>query len=131
MKVLLDTHVFLWSLLEPGRLNSKAKKLLSNSQNQLFLASISIWEILILAEKKRILLDKPAPIWIREVLSKAPIQNLPLNTEIAILSRGLQLPHQDPADRFIAATAQAHELSLLTADRHLLGCQDVKTQRAN
>ena len=54
MRLLLDTHIWLWSLLEPRKLNRRVVKQLKNEDNELWLSPISIWEILILCEKKRL-----------------------------------------------------------------------------
>ena len=54
----------------------------------------------------------------------------PVGVEIAIASRRLDLPHDDPADRFLAATAQVLDLTLVTADERLLACRDMRTLRA-
>ncbi len=53
MKYLLDTHIWLWSLLEPDKLDADVVKILENTDNELFISPITVWETLILAEKKR------------------------------------------------------------------------------
>ncbi len=121
MRLLLDTHIFLWSLLEPERLVRRVAAELEAVDNELWLSSISVWEILVLAEKGRILLDLDPPVWIRTALKKIPIRELPVDHEVAIHSRLVDLPHGDPADRFLAATARVRDLTLVTADRRLIG----------
>ncbi len=122
MNLLLDTHILLWSLLEPENLSDNVADELENTDNNLWLSPISIWEILILTEKGRIVLNSDPIAWVRHVLSSLPIKEAPLNHEVAIQSRLLQFPHNDPADRFIAATALVYDLSLVTADARLLSC---------
>ena len=95
------------------------KAVLQDSQHRLFLSPITIWETLLLAEKKRIALSKPPLEWVREALAKSPVQEAPLTHEIAIKSRAIRLPHEDPADRFIAATALEYEFTLITEDSYL------------
>ncbi len=119
MKLLLDTHIWLWSALEPERLSQEICEELENSQNELWISPISIWESLVLAEKGRITLQPDPETWVRTALRKAPIKEAPINTEVAFLSRKIFLPHQDPSDRFIAATASVFGLTLVTEDRKL------------
>jgi PIN domain nuclease of toxin-antitoxin system len=126
MKLLLDTHIFLWALLEPERLPPPAAQVLENPKNELWLSPISLWECLVLAEKGRISLDPDSETWIREVLKSHNFREAPLTTEVAIISRRISLTHEDPADRFLAATARVFELTLVTADRRLQGCPDIE-----
>lgn len=118
MNLLLDTHVWLWSLLSPANLSKVVAKELENPDNQLWLSPISVWETIILVEKKRVLLNLPVEQWLKQALS-APIQESPITNQIAIKSRFINLPYQDPADRFIAATAIVNSLTLVTADKNI------------
>ena len=59
-------------------------------------------------------------------LANRTMREFPLTHEVALRSRSVRLPHDDPADRFIAATAMVHGLTLVTADRTLLGCPDIR-----
>jgi PIN domain nuclease of toxin-antitoxin system len=129
MKLLLDTHIMLWGLLDPERLNRRAVAELSNPQNEIWLSPISVWETLILAEKGRVVL-RPDPVtWMQTVLSKTEFREARINHEIALRSREVRLRHQDPADRFLAATAMVYQLTLVTADRQLFGCRDISILR--
>ena len=126
MIFLLDTHIWLWSLLEPDKLKQKVTDVLQNPQNELFISPITIWETLILAEKQRIKLNLPAQEWIQEALKRGRVQEIPLSNAIALKSRLIVLPHQDPADRFIAATAWEHDMTLITVDEHLRKSTQIK-----
>jgi len=126
MTFLLDTHIWLWSLLEQNKLKQKVIEVLQNSQNELFLSPISIWETLILAEKQKIKINLPAQEWIQEALKRGRVQEIPLSNAIALKSRLIVLPHQDPADRFIAATAWEHDMTLITVDEHLRKSTQIK-----
>uniref|UniRef100_UPI0030DB2896 type II toxin-antitoxin system VapC family toxin n=1 Tax=Pseudanabaena sp. UWO311 TaxID=2487337 RepID=UPI0030DB2896 len=88
---------------------------------------MSIWETLLLAEKKRISLKPEARIWIGLALNNLETREANLNHDIALLSRQIELPHQDPADRFIAASAIFYELTLATVDQNLVGCSWLPT----
>ena len=59
-------------------------------------------------------------IWIDEAMRKVPMQEAPITRQVAVQSRFMELEHEDPADRFLAATAEVHDLVLVTADKHLL-----------
>lgn len=122
-KLLLDTHIFLWSLLEPRRLTPHVASELQHPANELWVSPITTWEVLVLAEKARILLDPDPITWIRKVCSAIPFQEAPLNHEIAMHSRFVDPPHQDPGDRFLVATAQVYGMTLVTGDDRLLRSQ--------
>ncbi|MGB6298304.1 MAG: PIN domain-containing protein [Rivularia sp. (in: cyanobacteria)] len=127
MKLLLDTHIWLWYLLGDKRLSTNLQNVIAEETTELWLSPISIWETLILAEKGRISLQPDAVAWIDLALQTLEIIEAPLVNQIAILSRQIQLPHQDPADRFIAATAVYYNLILATVDSNLTGVSWLQT----
>lgn len=127
MKLLLDTHIWLWSLLAPNRLGKRAARALESADNELWLSPVSVWELSVLVERGRVKLKLPTRRWVDEAFRAAPINEAALNREVALMSRELVLSHQDPADRFIAATAAVHELTLVTADDALLAGRGYKT----
>jgi len=127
MKLLLDTHIFLWSLVEPSRLSRRVAAELDTPSNELWLSPVVVWEVLILAEKARVVLHPDPVTWIGNVLRAVPFTEASLSHEIAIRSRAIDLPHQDPVDRFLAATALAYDLTLVTADERLLQCTMIAT----
>jgi len=129
MKLLLDTHIMLWGLLEPERLSRRAAADLRNPENEIWISPISVWETMILAEKGRVVLRPDPATWLRIVLSKMEFHEARVNHEIALRSRDVRLRHQDPADRFLAATAMVYQLTLVTADRLLFGCRDISVLR--
>jgi PIN domain nuclease of toxin-antitoxin system len=96
---------------------------LRDPDNELWLSPISPWEALILHEKGRIHLDGDLDDWVTE--STAPFREAPLTNEIVAAARRLPLPQRDPADRFLAATAQVLDLTLVTADARLLGLGEI------
>jgi PIN domain nuclease of toxin-antitoxin system len=120
VNLLLDTHIWLWALLEPDRLAPRVRAALTADDVRCWLSPLSIWEALLLIERGRLSVDQPPTEWVREALRRAPVEEAPLTVEVAIASRALTVRHQDPVDRFLAATAQVFELTLVTADEHLL-----------
>ena len=71
----------------------------SNDFNELWFSRISVWEILLLAEKGRISLESDNVKSVREIFYTIPLKEAPINLEVAVQSRFVNLPHQDPADR--------------------------------
>jgi PIN domain nuclease of toxin-antitoxin system len=127
VKLLLDTHILLWSLLEPTRLARQVASELEAPSNELWLSPISLWEVIILSEKGRVILHPDPVTWIRNVQRAVSFKEAPLNHEVAIQSRSLDLSHADPVDRFLAATAFVYELTLVTADERLLVSRKIST----
>jgi len=125
MRLLLDTHIWLWSVLEPERLSRRVTKEIKDARNELWLSPISVWELIVLWEKGRILPDEDIETWVPEALRSLPLQEAPVTYEVARETGRLRLAHRDPADRFLLATAKVFELTLVTADVHLLKARDV------
>jgi PIN domain nuclease of toxin-antitoxin system len=127
VKLLLDTHIFLWSFLEPDRLTRRVAAALDSAANELWLSPIVLWEILVLAERGRVALTPDAEAWVRRACQMVPFREAPVNPEVAIHSRAIDLAHGDPADRFLAATALVYDLTLVTADKRLLRSRRIAT----
>ncbi len=125
MRLLLDTHVWLWSLLDPTRLTARVRRALSKADNELWLSPVSTWEFALLVERGRIEIAQDLDTWLAMANERAPMREAPLTHEIALRSRTLDLPHGDPADRFIAATAAVMGLTLVTADRRILASKQL------
>lgn len=120
MRLLLDTHIWLWSVLEPERLGRRAARHLRSSANELWLSPISAWEAVLLAERGRITVNENPATWVERALRAAPLREAAFTFDVALESRRLKWSHPDPADRFLAASALVHDLTLLTADERLL-----------
>jgi PIN domain nuclease of toxin-antitoxin system len=126
MKLLLDTHIWLWSLLEPSKLTRRVSRELTDAANQLWLSPISVWEALTLARKGRLTLSDEPASWIARALQAAPVAEAPISSEVALETARVRLPHNDPADRFLVATARVFDLTLVTADETLLRAKQVR-----
>ena len=114
--------------MEIAHFQKKAQKLIEQDREEgtIFVSAISIWEIGMLEQKKRIILNKPCLEWVKEIFHYG-VQLSPLTPEIAIES--CQLPAYiagDPADRIIIATARIESLTLLTCDERILAYGDKK-----
>ena len=120
MKLLLDTHIWVWNLLEPHRLSRRIAKVVDDSRNELWISPVSLWEVLNLSRKRRLDVGRDPAAWISAALEKVPLREAPLTHEVAFATDKVMLPHRDPADLFLAATAKVYGLTLVTADRNLL-----------
>jgi PIN domain nuclease of toxin-antitoxin system len=125
LKFLLDTHIWLWSLAEPSRLGRRVSRELADRNNELWLSPVSTWEALLLNAKGRIRLHGDLAAWLARATGR--LREAPLTHEIVLAAQQLPLPHADPADRFLAATAYMLGLTLVTADERLLGLGEIKT----
>ena len=124
MNLLLDTHIWLWSQLEPKKLGRRVTAELSNTANELWISPVSVWEALTLMQKGRVRVENPYG-WAKRYTEQ--LREAPLTSEIVMAGLSLSLPHSDPADRFLAATAKVLGLTLVTADRNLLDLTDIAT----
>jgi PIN domain nuclease of toxin-antitoxin system len=127
MKLLLDTHIWLWSALDEARLSSRVAAALENPSNELWLSPISLWEVLTLCQKRRLILHPNPQAWIADTLDATPMREPQVTYQVAQETARVQLPHRDPADRFLVATARVFGLTLVTADEHLLKARQVPT----
>ena len=116
--------------MSPEKLSLNIRQSLAKHDVELWLSSASLWEFLLLVEKDRIELFMDPQRWIDDALLSLPTREAPLTHDIARLSHGLLPDHKDPADRFLAATAKTHDLTLLTADGVLLAAKGFKTMSA-
>lgn len=124
MKLLLDTHIWIWFAGEPQRLGKRVSRELNSESNELWLSPISTWEALTLHHKKRLWLGDDLKQWLHE--ATAGMREAPLTHEIALSARGLDM-HKDPADRILCGTAKILDLTLVTADEKLLELRHVPT----
>lgn len=125
MRLLLDTHIWLWSLLAPERLSRRVARALEDEANELWLSPVSTWELIALVERGRVTLAGEPSSWLREAFERAPLSEAPLTQEIALAAAAIELPHRDPADRLLAATARVLDLRLVTADERLLALKGI------
>jgi PIN domain nuclease of toxin-antitoxin system len=127
VRLLLDTHIWIWSQLAPDKLSVKVTRALSSATNELWLSPVSTWELIVLVEKGRIVLETDCDQWLASVAERAPAREAPLTSEIVRATRAVHLPHRDPVDRFLAATARVLDLTLVTGDRQLLAGRGYET----
>jgi PIN domain nuclease of toxin-antitoxin system len=123
LKLLLDTHVWLWSLLEPGRLSRRAKSAVTRPRSELWLSPISVRSLPVPAERGRVKLDGEPRAWVADALARTPAHEAVLTFDVAVRSREIMPAHADPGDRFLVATALVYDLTLVTADEGLVAAK--------
>ena len=127
MKVLLDTHVWVWMCVEPERLSRHARTSISKAETRC-VSVLSAWEIALLVTRERLCLSMPLQDWIAESVAQAELSVRSLTLSEVMESTRLPEPlHRDPVDRFLVATARANDLALITADRRLRDYAHVRT----
>lgn len=126
MRLLLDTHIWLWSILSPAKLKSNVASALEDAGTELWLSPVSVWETLILAGKGRLQLGPDPADWIARQLRTMPMRDATLTRDVAVSSRNVEVGTEDPVDRFLAATAVVYDLTLVTADRRLMDCPSMQ-----
>jgi PIN domain nuclease of toxin-antitoxin system len=117
--ILLDTHMWIWWLVGSDHLPTKEREGLDRlaSRGALRLAAVSLWEAQMLHAKRRLTLNQPFDVWIRDAAAANVVQVLPLDVEVVIALDSLPASfHGDPADRLIVATSRAHQLPVATHD---------------
>jgi PIN domain nuclease of toxin-antitoxin system len=127
VKLLLDTHIWLWSHLEPEKLADKVTSQLRKADNEIWLSPVSVWELMLLEKKGRVSLGEAVSDWVQTALTRKPMKEAALTTEVTLAIPHIQLSHRDPADLFLAATAKVFDLTLVTADARLLGVPGLST----
>jgi PIN domain nuclease of toxin-antitoxin system len=129
MKYLLDTHIWLWSTVQPDRISRRVAKILADTENELWLSPISIWELTLLCRKGRFRVRPDIASWVAQSVADLHIVEAPLTMEVALAIPSMSFSHGDPADHFLAASAKGFDLTLVTADEKLLSIPGVKVLR--
>lgn len=119
MKLLLDTHIWLWVSMDANRLAPRIRKTLADPKNELWLSPISIWELTVLCRKGRFEVYPNIPTWVAKSAEELYLAEAPLTNAVTLAVPGMSFPHGDPADQLIAATAKVFGLTLITADAQL------------
>ena len=116
MNVLVDTHVWIWSLASPDRLSPESRGLLSSSRNVVYLSAASAWELALKAALGKIELPEPVETYVPTRMARQGITALPITHAHALRVATLPPHHRDPFDRLLIAQALVERLPILTAD---------------
>jgi PIN domain nuclease of toxin-antitoxin system len=115
MRLLLDTHTFLWFINANPQLSERAKSLLE-SDAELLLSTASLWEIAIKISIDKLTLARPYAVFIPQQLALNSIGELPIDLAHLALISTLPFHHRDPFDRLLIAQAMVESLAIVSAD---------------
>lgn len=119
MRYLLDTHVWLWSLVSPDRIGQQAVAVMQDAASTLCLSAASSWEIAIKYHLGKLPLPDKPESFVLPRLTRDGIESIPVQHGHAVRVAELPNHHRDPFDRLLIATAQVEDLTILTADRQI------------
>jgi PIN domain nuclease of toxin-antitoxin system len=128
--IVLDTHALIWMDADEPSLGRSARRAIREAwtEGRVGVSAISFWECAMLHQLGRIELPVGPDRWRQELLA-AGLQEWALTGDVAVLAVALDLPHKNPADRFIVATAISRGATLVTADKVLLGWKNAVVRR--
>jgi PIN domain nuclease of toxin-antitoxin system len=131
VKLLLDTHVWIWSQEDPDRLGPRTKRLLVGAENENHVCTISTVELARLAATGAISVSLALREWVDRALAAIQARTVQISHAIALEAYALPEPfHKDPADRLLVAASRCHELTVLTADERILTYHGVRSRDA-
>jgi len=116
VRLLLDTHVWLWSLVSPDRLSPSVAGLLGDAENDLYLSAASCWEIAIKYQLGKLPLPEHPEDFIRPRLLRDGIHAMPVSLPHATRVARLPMIHRDPFDRLLVSQSRIEEIALVSAD---------------
>jgi PIN domain nuclease of toxin-antitoxin system len=116
MKVLLDTHTFLWWNTEDPQLSARAREMIANGRNEIFISAASAWEIAIKTSKGKLKLPDDPAHYVEKRMSLYRFQPLPVQIHHATLVYELPMHHADPFDRLLIAQSQIESMPLISMD---------------
>lgn len=117
MKILLDTHIFLWAAGPTERLSDETLDLLANPDVEKVLSAASIWEIVIKYGKGQLPLPEHPRRFIPITLASSDIVAMPVTFRDTLSVSDLPVHHTDPIDRLLIAQAKLHDMYLMTDDK--------------
>jgi PIN domain nuclease of toxin-antitoxin system len=117
VKLLLDTHAWLWMVAEPERFSDAARALLEDLENELLLSAACSWEVALKYALGKISLPAPPALYVPAQIERTGVVPLPVEHAHALRVAELPLHHRDPFDRILVAQAQLEDAAVLTRDR--------------
>ncbi|MBD2489946.1 type II toxin-antitoxin system VapC family toxin [Aulosira sp. FACHB-615] len=119
MRALLDTHTFIWWVIDDNRLSSTARNIIADPGNNLFFSAASAWEIVIKVRLGKLNLPEPPETYIPSRLTINRFESLPIQMNHALQVVNLPALHQDPFDRIIIAQSQVEKMPIITVDNKI------------
>lgn len=120
MRALLDTHTFIWWVIDHNRLSSTVRNIITDPGNILFLSAASAWEIVIKVRLGKLDLPEPPEIYIPSRLTINRFESLPIQLTHALQVINLPALHQDPFDRILIAQSQVEKMPIITVDNKII-----------
>jgi PIN domain nuclease of toxin-antitoxin system len=120
MKILLDTHIFLWFINGDHRLSTDVRDIISNLDNQVYLSVVSIWECIVKYQLGKLPLPESPEVYIPQQRDRHKIANLDLDQGSVTQLVSLPSLHKDPFDRMLICQALHHDLTIATVDAAIL-----------
>ncbi len=131
MRVLIDTHIFLWFYLEPHRIKQNARNFLNDAlNNEIFVSHVTAWEISIKYGIGKLKIPDVPEIWFPDRLRRAGFMQLPIEMRHALRVHNLPPLHKDPFDRLLISQADVENLTIITEDLNFTKYQ-IKTSDLN
>ena len=119
MRLLLDTHVFLWWCADDPQLSPEAVRVVSKAENDAFVSAVNGWEIAIKARLGKIRLPNKPAIFMRDMLKRHAFGVLPITLRHAVAEHDLPTHHSDPFDRLLISQARLEGLTLVSNDTQI------------
>ena len=119
MKYLLDTHAFLWFVMDDKRISTHAQSIIKDSKNEIFFSSASAWELAIKVKLNRLKIKGNLEPFIVEQLSTNNIVPLSITIYHSLYTEQLPQIHKDPFDRMIIAQSVVENLQLISTDKDI------------
>lgn len=131
MRILIDTHIFLWLINDNPRLSNRKRQIIHDLDNEIFLSVVSMWECVIKYQVGKLNFSISPAVYIPQERKKHLIKTLPVNEDS--ITQLLQLPllHKDPFDRLIMAQSLQHDLIVMTEDKLILAYPKIEFLRAD
>lgn len=120
MKILIDTHAFLWWVADDPQLSLKAKEIISNPDNEIYFSVVSAWEITIKVGTGKLSLSEPPEIYIPSRIASNQFEILPVQMTHILRINSLPNSHKDPFDRLLIAQSLVEDLLLMTLDSAII-----------
>ncbi|HET7028372.1 MAG TPA: type II toxin-antitoxin system VapC family toxin [Candidatus Limnocylindrales bacterium] len=126
MRLLLDTHAFIWWVLDDRRLSNRSRELIGDRANDVLVSAATAYEIAVKAARGRLTLPEPPETYVPSRMAGEGFAPLPVQVAHAVRAGALPPIHRDPWDRLLIAQAQLDDLPILSADP-AIGRYDVET----
>jgi PIN domain nuclease of toxin-antitoxin system len=126
VRYLLDTHTFLWWVVDDPRLSARVREIMRDSGNDFYFSAVSAWEIAIKHQLGRLTLDRDSDRFVTEQIAANRLATLPIDLRHALQAGKLPLQHRDPFDRLLIAQSLLEDLPILTGDAAITA-YDVQT----